>query len=283
MLEAYYGLLTSFDGEKNGPQQQLAVCAEALEVFPLDGQLLCALGNYLQNQGRADLACRAFDTAVRHGQIDQQTWHLREIAEVATVCHGLTLQLLGRDDEARDVLDAGVRRHPDSDRLRRHLIGFYVKHGQAEEALATAAAMAIPAADRERLCGAIRGGCEAANKNWGPALAQLQAAYAAGCEDPLCLRWLAVTLMANGHTDHVEPVLRRWQNVEPENAEVRAYLEALQAGSTTPPAADGTKPAEPSTRQIRIDQGQANPAASRQPTPAPRSSPVPPAVDRAGP
>src|SRR5262249_45264161 len=45
-LEAYYGLLTTFDGQPEARDEQIAACVKALEVFPLDVQLLCAMGSY---------------------------------------------------------------------------------------------------------------------------------------------------------------------------------------------------------------------------------------------
>lgn len=51
MLEAYYGLLTTYDGDKFLSQLQLTTCLEALEVFPFDAQLLLAMGDYLRAKG----------------------------------------------------------------------------------------------------------------------------------------------------------------------------------------------------------------------------------------
>ena len=67
MLDAYYGLLTTFDGVAELQDQQLTAGLEALEIFPLDAQLLCAMGSYLQVQNRLDLAERSFETAVKYG------------------------------------------------------------------------------------------------------------------------------------------------------------------------------------------------------------------------
>jgi len=54
-LEGYYGLLTVVDGAQDGSKPAaLRTCLEALEIFPLDTQLLCALGSYLQAEGRVD-------------------------------------------------------------------------------------------------------------------------------------------------------------------------------------------------------------------------------------
>ena len=101
MLEAYYGLLTTFEGDVAARPQQLAVCLEALDIYPFDAQLHCAMGSYLQAQGRVDLAARSYQMAVENGRIDLETWHLTGIAEVATVCWSLSLQLLERRRRGR--------------------------------------------------------------------------------------------------------------------------------------------------------------------------------------
>ena len=40
MLDAYYGLLTTFEGDSDQQEQQITSGLEALDVFPLDAQLL---------------------------------------------------------------------------------------------------------------------------------------------------------------------------------------------------------------------------------------------------
>ncbi len=70
MLDAYYGWLTCYDQWPERRPEQLAIAAAALEVFPLDAQLLCAVGTYLQGSGRIDLAIKSFQTAAEHGQVN---------------------------------------------------------------------------------------------------------------------------------------------------------------------------------------------------------------------
>jgi tetratricopeptide (TPR) repeat protein len=229
MLEAYYGLLASHEGDPQAADRQLAICVEALDVFPLDAQLLCAMGNYLQAGNHFELAARSFDTAVRFGQVNEETWHLGDLAEVAAACLGLTLQLLKRDDEAQAVLEEALRRHPESVRLRRHLVDLHVKHGRAESALRAAERLPMAAEDREPLRNAIRGACRAARRDWIPALGYLQSAYVGGCSDPLCLRWLSVTLLSNGQQEAALPVLHLWRRREPNNREVQACLAAIES------------------------------------------------------
>ena len=228
MLSAYYGLLTSHDGEADAPKIQLEICMEALDEFPLDAQLLCALGNYLQAQGQIELAARAFENAVEHGQIDIRVWHLAEIIEIATACWVAALQIQGNNGRAVEVLQAAVVRHPRSQRLRRRLIELYAKRAEAEKALAQLEGLNLDEVSKGSFAAAIRGSCDAASGKWTSALAYLQSAYVAGCQEPLCLRWLAVTLISNGQAEDAKPILDKWQLLEPENIEPRKYLEAIE-------------------------------------------------------
>lgn len=226
MLEAYYGLLTTYDGDEALANEQLAVALEALEVYPLDAQLLCAMGGYLQSQGRLDLAERSFDTAVSYGQVDLATWHLSEIAEMGAICLGLSRQLLGKNEEALEVLQEAIGRYPDSDRVGRCLLDLLVKLGRTDEAVTLAGSMSS-AQNNEPFVNAVRGACKAVGQEWLEALGYLQSAYAAGCHDPLCLRWLTVTYLSNGQTEPGQTVLQEWLQAEPNNAEAQAYSAAL--------------------------------------------------------
>jgi len=259
MLEAYYGLLTSYDGDKFLADVQLSTCVEALEVFPFDAQLLLVMGNYLQNKDRLDLAARAFSTAVKHGQVDLGAWHLAEVAEVAANCLSLLLETQEKFEEARAVLEESLRGNPDSDRLRRRLIDLHVKQGRCDEALGLADRLAVPPEQREPLRNAVRGACRAAARDWTAALGYLQSAYAAGCGDPICLRHLAVTLLSNGQTEAAEPVLKQWQQVEPTNVELQAYLAAIEQHRGAAAGRQSPSPQQPvadfAERRLRVDQG----------------------------
>ena len=242
LLEAYYGLLTTYDGIPEQQDQQLTLGLEALEIFPLDAQLLCAMGSYLQVQNRLDLAERSFGTAVKYGQVNLETWHLAEIAEMATVCLALTQQIAGRNEDSREVLLDALKRFPDSVRIRRHLIDLVVKLGRTEEALKLVSPMAtMSQSDPWR--NAVLGACKAAAKDWLQALGYLQSAYVGGCHDPFCLRWLVVTLISNGQLEAARPVLDEWLKREPSSAEALAYLERMDA-----PEAAGDAP-----RSYRVD------------------------------
>ncbi len=263
MLEAYYGLLTTYDGDATLGDEQLSAGLEALEVFPLDAQLLCAMGSYLQNQRRFDLARRAFETAVRYGQVNLETWHLAEIAEMASICLGLCLQLDGNDEAAREVLEEAIGRFRESRRVRRHLIDLLAKLAKPDEAVTLIDGMIERSEQREPWRNAVLGACKAADKDWVHALGYLQSAYIGGCHDPFCLRWLVVTLMSNNQTAAARPVLEEWLQREPSSVEAQAYFEALgpqgpsqaTAAEARPPSAASGPPQTADQRQIRIDPG----------------------------
>ncbi len=137
-LEAYYGLLTTFDEDPDLHASQLTACLDSLEDFPFDLQLLLALGNYMLVRERLDLAIRAFEAAVRFGRITPTVWHLCEVREIAAVCLALALQARQRDDEACGVLETALTARPDSIRLVHQLYTLYRKQGKSAEALALA-------------------------------------------------------------------------------------------------------------------------------------------------
>lgn len=253
MLEAYYGLLTTYDGNETHANEQLTVALDALEAYPLDAQLLCAMGGYLQSQGRLDLAERSFDTAVKYGQVDLATWHLSEIAEMAAVCLGLSRQLLGKHEEALDVLKKAIDRYPESDRVSHCLLDLLIKLGRTDEAVGLAGSTRT-AENVEPFVNAVRGACKAVGREWLEALGYLQSAYAAGCRDPLCLRWLTVTYLSNGQTEPGQTVLEEWLQTEPNNAEAQAYSAAITEKSLAKDLAPlDTVVQSGQTRNIRID------------------------------
>jgi tetratricopeptide (TPR) repeat protein len=258
-LEAYYGLLTTYDGDRSLADVQLQTCLEALEVFPLDAQLLLAMGNHLQQRSRGDLATRSFEAALKHGQVDLEVWHLADLAEVAADYLNLSLQIQAQDDQARRVLEEALQANPGSTRLRRRLLELHVRYGRAEEARGLAAQLPVRPEEREPFGDAIRGACQAALQNRTAALGYLQSAYVAGCRDPLCLRWLSVTLLSNGQMEAARPVLAEWQQADPANAEVQTYLAALDQplGPTQPEVkpSQAEPPVESAARQLRIDLG----------------------------
>lgn len=239
MLAAYYGLLTTFGDQPAEQEAQVAACLEALAIYPLDAQLLTAMGGYLQAQGRYDLAIRAFQAAADHGQIDPRTWHVTDVAELAIHCLAICRQLNREGELAREALMQGVARFPYSQRLRMGLISILVRMGRGEEAAAQVDALPIQAPAREALRSAVRGASLAAQQNWIPAREYLEAAFRAGCRDPLCLRNLTLCLLALGEDAASLPVVRAWLTVEPENTEAQGYERTLARQGVTAPAPAG--------------------------------------------
>ena len=263
MLEAYYGLLTAQDGDPSKREIQIAICIEALDVYPLDAQLLCGMGSYMLAQNRLDLAARSYRLAVNHSQIDPATWHLSAISEVATICLSLTLQLQAKDDEAQEVLEESLQRHADSVAARRQLLELHIKRGKLDEAMATFEGLPRTTPNREALRSAVRGALLAVNKNWLAATPYLKTAYSAGCRDPLCLRWLSITYLSTDQIDLATPILKEWHQLEPFNAEVATYMEAAarrKADDTQDPEPVADTPHEPgqtapidAARHLRVD------------------------------
>ena len=231
------------------------MCLEALEKFPFDAQLLCAMGGYMQAEGRLELSAQAYRTAVDFGQIDPHTWHVPDIHEIATICLSLTFQLRGDDVEARRVLDDLLAKRPDAQRVRRHLIDLHVRHDRRPEALAELDRLPADTPHREALRSAIRGACLAAKRNWTPAAAYLQTAYSAGCRDVLCLRWLAVTLISTGQNAAALPVLKAWQAVDPQGAVASGLLAASESAEAKPELSVPAGPNVPAggSRRLRVD------------------------------
>lgn len=242
MLEAYYGLLTALEGEPNSRDAQLQLCMKALEIFPLDAQLLCAIGGYLQSRDQLELAQRAYQLAAQHGQINPEIWHLEGLQEIAHNCYALTLQQLGREDEAVQFLQQQLAANPTAQRLRRQLLELHVRHGRHDEALTVVAAMPRGTADRDALRNAVRGACLAAEGNWLSAKTYLETAQRAGCREPLCLRWLTQTYLSLGQTDQAATTVEQWAVVDPLSAELRQIRKELQQSSPATPR-----------REIRVD------------------------------
>jgi tetratricopeptide (TPR) repeat protein len=257
MLDAYYGVLAALDSRPNDGDLQIQTCADALAIFPFDAQLLCAIGSYMQNRGRTDLAARAYQAAVTHGQINLETWHLTSLREVAVTCLSLALELLGQDDESLCVLEGALASGGDSPRVRRRLIDLHVKHDRRKEALEQIARLSLAPAQTDSLRTAVRGACLAAKKDWTSARTYLQTAYDAGCRDVLCLRWLVISLVACEDYEAAAPILTQWQAAAPASDEVHRYLSAIQSrqpdGDAAMASTDGDLAAVDPSRLLRFD------------------------------
>ena len=264
MLEAYYGLLTTYDGHPGEHEEQITTCLEALDVYPLDAQLLCGMGSYLLNQKRVDLAARSYELAATHGQVDPTTWHMKDIAEIATTCLCLTYQLQGDMNEAIAILKQTLEQRPESLRLRKHYIEILIKKGDREEAMRQFELLPeIP--HREALRSAIRGAMLASQKDFVAAEPYLKTAFSAGCRETLCMRWLVACYFALGRRNNAKPILEAWRTCDPLDAEAIAYENAISNKQTRPnvPSLDtmATGISAPKTKQELAAQKTAPPRA----------------------
>ncbi|MDZ4779492.1 MAG: hypothetical protein SGJ19_04505 [Planctomycetia bacterium] len=256
MLIAYYGLLGLFRGDESDRRQQLAVCLEALETFPYDAQLLCAMGAYLQQQDHLELACRSFQAAFEIGQVEPRAIHLRDLPAIGAVNWSLLLQIRGEHERALRVLDQACQRFPQVSSLARRKLELLVQLGRDSEALAATSNVAQDGSGVEAMRIGVRGACLAAQGNWIPALGYLRTAYEAGCHDPICLRWLTIGLLALGQADAARPVLQDWRAAAPSDVEAARYQEELDK-SVASPAIRGRQKA----RSVRVDSAQPAPEA----------------------
>ncbi len=262
MLEIYYGLLTAYDMVPECEDEQVNTCLQALEVFPLDAQLLCAMGGYMLRQNRLDLAIRSYAIAVGHGHVDPLSWHLADIGQVTAASLCLAQQLAGKDEDAQSTLEEAIQRFPTSTRLRRHLLTLHIKHGQADEALAQVDHLVETPTASEAFRSAVRGAVLGVQKNWSGALPYLQTAYAANCRDPICLRWLAVAYLSTGKIDAAVPILQQWQALEPANTEIDTYFKAVAEISpqTSPEILEPSRSSQSGPKpKLRVDEGQSVP------------------------
>jgi tetratricopeptide (TPR) repeat protein len=282
MLEAYYGLLTCLQSipakvPVNGTETagapsrnrsaQISLCLEALETFPLDAQLLCALGGYLQSLGERELAARSYEVAYRHGQVEPEIWHLRDIREVAAVCNSVLWQLEGNDDAALMMLHEAWAAYPESLRIGRQVVDLQVKQGRRDEALLAVSKLSAELPGKENWRTAVQGACAATGANWSVAKKFLETAYRGGCRERFCLKWLCVTLLATGNAATADVVLKVWQasdGANPELAHIRAAIEEHRAREKTPAVMSDTANDTGMGSAIRIDPPQdASPTAGQ--------------------
>ncbi|WP_158545249.1 tetratricopeptide repeat-containing glycosyltransferase [Bremerella cremea] len=230
MLEAFYGILTALDSQADSLDLQIQTCMTALEIFPLDAQLLCAVGGYLQTKGHLELARRSFETAYKYGQINLESWHIDDIDEIAASCLAITTHASGKQEQAEEILVQALKDCPHSVRLRRQVIEMYVKHGRRQEAIAELERLPADYPKLEAMRSAVRGAALAAQQNWTSARPYLEAAYQQGSRETLCLRWYATTLVALEEQDAAREVLQAWKQREPSNTEPDDLAQALLRG-----------------------------------------------------
>lgn len=181
-LAACYGYLSQQDQLGVETEVCVEICLKALEDFPHDLQLLCALGGYLQAVGRLDMACRAYQVACEVGQ------------------------LRGDDERAIEVLKRELDTR-DSHRLRRHLLDLHIKRGDLPQARTVLEASELLQPQRHELRQILQGALLASARRWQESRALLEPLYEAGIRDPLCRRWLGVTLLALGESERGNTIL----------------------------------------------------------------------------
>ncbi len=254
MLEAYYGLMTAYDTGEEHTNDQVDACLEALEVYPLDGQLLLAMGNYMLDQQRTEVAIKAFRAAVELGQVNLEAWHLAELADVAASCLALTLDSAGQPEQSRAVLEAALRTRPHSARIRRQLIDAHIQQGRRDAALEVVRGLVISAEDRPAMADVVHGACHAVARQWTAALGHLRKAYQAGCRDPLCLRWLTVVLVSTGEIEAAAIVLDQWEKADPRSTETLVYRGLVQENAKTAgePPTEGVSSKAPPTPESKL-------------------------------
>jgi predicted Zn-dependent protease len=201
--------------------------------------------------------------AATHGTVDSSIWHLADLADVATTCWSLVLQLLGESSRAEKVLQEALTERPESIRVRRQLIELLVKAGRQRDALAQCKLLPPDAPNRAILPQIVEGAVLAAARKSAAALGPLRAAYQSGCRDPLCLRWLAGAHLALGNLTDVEVIAAEWERHEPGNLEITAFRQALEQRRAAPAAstmAGGSRRADgPSRPGLPIDVPSASP------------------------
>lgn len=221
MLEAYYGMLSSLDVDSDARDTQIALALEALDHFPLDGQLLCALGGYLCQRGMWELAARSYQTASEFGRVNPELPHLADLHGGIISCRANVLIRTGLVDDAITLLESEFHAHPESEWLRRQLLEIHVGQGRLDAALTLLVGWPEHASLREPLRKAVRGAILANQGKWSEARQPLEQAYAAGCRDVLCLRALAQTLGRLGEHASLTPILSVWRDIEPDHPELQ--------------------------------------------------------------
>lgn len=226
-LEAHVGMVTILEAFPEALAEQIAAAAAALEDFPTDSPLLCAMGNLMRRRDRVDLARRSFEAALTHGAVEPRTWHSTEVFDVAAVCLSSCLEQETGVEGARRVLEEALEERPYANRVRRRLIELEIGEGREEGAVALLDGMLCTDEERESLEAIIRGACRLKNGDGAAAVGHLQPVYVGGCIDPWCFRWFVRTLVAANKVEAAAEVAGRWGTIDPRSTEARQYQEAI--------------------------------------------------------
>jgi len=157
MLEAYYGMLSTLDATPDASDTQVALVLEAIDTYPLDGQLLCALGGYLSQRSMWELAARAYQTASEFGQVNPELPHLARLSRRHHLVPGNVLLRTGLVADAVSLLEREFQAPSRSEWLRRQLLEVYVHQARLDAALTLLVGWPEHSALRETLRKAVRG------------------------------------------------------------------------------------------------------------------------------
>jgi tetratricopeptide (TPR) repeat protein len=224
-LEGYYLFweTTLFSPIADDPMTRMLV--NALDLFPVDMQLLLFMGQHLQKQKRFDLALRTYETAIQHGRISLDVWHRLRIIEIIIVCTAFVKHLRGENDEAIAILEANLDNVIDIAEYTRHLLNLYIAELHETKARELVSIL-IGGEQLDLLRDAITGACHGSAGRWNEALFTLEKAYQNGCRDQLCLRWFSLALVSAGRNDDAVRVIEEWIQLTPNNNEARLFLQA---------------------------------------------------------
>ncbi len=236
-LEAYYGLLATLDAGGANRQQQLRLCMEAIEMFPLDAQLLCALGGYLQSLGHLELAARSYDVAVNHGRVEPLVTHLANIVELAAASQADVHFQAEQWAAANKAVSAGLTLFPESQRLLRQQLQLAVRRRDEQAALEVAHQIEVEPQFRETLNSAVHGALAATDGSLTLARAQLESAWRAGWRDVLCCQWLAEVQLAQEAWSDAQVTLDAWHQLQPRAAELHRLRQRWLAACGKPATA----------------------------------------------
>lgn len=226
-LEGYYALCDTTMFTSIQPAETTQILLQSLDQFPVDMQLLTLMGKHMQGQGHWDIAARTFDTALRYGQISLDVWHRRHIREMAAVGLSLIHRLQDNQAKAIQVLESNLDQIEDATECVRYLFDLYIAEFQEFKAH-DAAAKVFEGEELDLMQDVLSGACRASAGAYEAAILPLEAAYADGCRDLLCLRWYALSLISLERFDDAIPIIEEWTASAPESKEAKAYLAAAK-------------------------------------------------------
>jgi tetratricopeptide (TPR) repeat protein len=272
--EIYRGLVVTLARNPAQATRSETVCAAALEEFPHDAWLLCAAAECQWSANRIELAVELFRQAVEEGSVEPEIWHRASDRSRALARWAAALEAAGDLDQAERLLVVQLASRKCDDSLRWQLLGVLIKSGKTHAALKVVDRLSVDPALWPAVRNAVRGGCLAVERDWIPAWNYLRQAYESGFRGPICLKWMAVTLISTGQHFRAETVLRQWEAIEPASSELRSYLREVDDWRRAvthehAPAARNGAAARPRPQRTRVDSSEPVPPAPIIPQAAP--------------